>query len=266
MTGRRPAAKGPIGTRRIGTSAVVAVAHRGDPWRHRENTLPAVAEAVRARADVVEIDVKTSAEGDVVVLHDDTLDRLWGDPRAVTACSYVELAALGGGGPGIPTLDTVLALLGGTGTALMIDMDAPRWAEPAWTTVQRAIETRVITRDEVLWCGRTDALATVRGLDPDARIVLSWDESDGADHDGPGTLPPDAHLETLRPEAVNPHWPMITGEALAWARDHRIPLCCWTVDDEDTMRALIAAGVRAMISNDIRTLRRVIDETTEETA
>ena len=59
-----------------------ACAHRGDSWALRENTLPAVRSALAKGAAVVEIDVRLTADGDVVVLHDPTLARLWGDPRA----------------------------------------------------------------------------------------------------------------------------------------------------------------------------------------
>ncbi len=218
-------------SRRISRDQPVrSVAHRGAWQDNRENTLPAVAAAIRAGADVVEIDVKTCAGGEVVLVHDDTLQRLWNDPRAVTDCSYAELSAL----PGpfrIPTLEAVLALIGGTGTAVMIDLDAERWATPALEAVQRAISAGVVTGDEVVWCGRTSALQRIRDADVAARIVLSWDE-----RDGDGAMPPDEHLASLRPEAVNPHWPMIGPDTIAWAGERELPLCCWTVDDEQQMR------------------------------
>ncbi len=245
----------------FGAGHFLAVAHRGDWAGNRENTLPAVAGAIRAGADVVEVDVKTTADGGVVVLHDNTLDRLWGDPRPVTECTAAELTALGGGGHQIPTLDATLALAGGTGTALMIDMDADRWAEPAWRVVHRAVHDAVLSAPEILWCGRPSSLQVVRDLDPEARIVLSWDESDGLkDGREMGAMPTDAVVDSLKPEAVNPHWPMISADTSAWAEERGLALCCWTVDDEKRMRGLIRLGVQAMITNRIRTLTEVLDE------
>jgi glycerophosphoryl diester phosphodiesterase len=58
--------------------SVVAVAHRGEPVGHRENTLPPFAAAVDQRADMVEIDLRRTRDGEIVVLHDQTLERLWG--------------------------------------------------------------------------------------------------------------------------------------------------------------------------------------------
>ena len=71
---------------------VTVVAHRGDSLRYRENTLAAVASAVEVGADRVEIDVVTTRDGVSVVNHDQTLLRLWGDPRRVAEpVSYTHL-------------------------------------------------------------------------------------------------------------------------------------------------------------------------------
>ena len=62
----------------------LAIAHRGEPFGCRENTLPAFEAAVSLRADMVEIDVRRTADGAVAVVHDPTLDRLWGIDRLVS--------------------------------------------------------------------------------------------------------------------------------------------------------------------------------------
>ena len=55
----------------------LAIAHRGDPVAHRENTLAAFEAAVAAGADMVELDVWRSADGGAAVIHDPTLKRIW---------------------------------------------------------------------------------------------------------------------------------------------------------------------------------------------
>ena len=74
------------------------------------------------------------------------------------------------------------------------------------------------------------------------------------------SCPPTIRVTALRPEAVNPHWPMITPATLDWAQDRGLALCCWTVDEEHQMRRLIDLGVDAMITNRIQTLRTVLDD------
>jgi glycerophosphoryl diester phosphodiesterase len=94
------------------------VAHRGlhDRAAGRvENTLSAVRAAAEA-GYAVEIDVQLSADGEAVVFHDDTLDRLTaarGPVRARTAAELARLAVSGGGGDAIPTLRETLGLLAG---------------------------------------------------------------------------------------------------------------------------------------------------------
>jgi glycerophosphoryl diester phosphodiesterase len=234
----------------------LAVAHRGEPVGNRENTLPAIVAAIRAGADMVETDVKVTADGEVVLLHDDTLDRLWGRPwriRETRADTLTQLAD--DHRHTVPTLREALALISATGVSLLIDLDGPDWAGPSVQVVHAAIDAGWVAADEVVWCGRPDALTQVRTADPNARIVLSWDERTAG-----GDLPTDQVLANLQPEAFNPHWPMLTDDAFGWARDRGLRVSCWTVDDEQTMRRLCSAGVDAMISNRIHALRKVIDE------
>lgn len=70
------------------------VAHRGI-WRDApENSLPAIEAAIRAGADIVEIDVRRSADGGLFLLHDETLLRMAGIDEAPEALSSAQLAGL----------------------------------------------------------------------------------------------------------------------------------------------------------------------------
>jgi glycerophosphoryl diester phosphodiesterase len=229
-----------------------AIAHRGDPVGHWENTLPGIRSALDAGADLVEIDVKITADGEVVLLHDPTLQRLWGDPRMISDVRTDELAGLGGGDHRIPTLAEALSAIGPTGAALLIDMDSDRWAAPSLDVVVEAVRAGVIRSDQATWCGRPDSLQVVRDADPQARIIFSWDEGDGD-----GRLPDDGLVDALRPEAFNPHWPMMDDDVLGWIADRGLASCCWTVDDDAVMRRLLDRGVNAMITNRIHLLQEV---------
>jgi len=68
-------------------------AHRGAPGDHVENTLPSFWAALAFGADVLELDVRMSADGHVVVMHDATGARVFGDPRAISATRYAEIKA-----------------------------------------------------------------------------------------------------------------------------------------------------------------------------
>ncbi|HEY9293070.1 MAG TPA: glycerophosphodiester phosphodiesterase [Microlunatus sp.] len=229
-----------------------SIAHRGEPVGHRENTLPGIETALSAGADLVEIDVKITRDGEVVLLHDLTLQRLWSDPRSITELDQDQLAEIGDHDHRIPTLAETLAVIGRSGAALLIDMDAPDWAGPSLAVVLDAVQAGVITPDQAVWCGRPDALAKIRTADPGARIIFSWDEGDGD-----GALPADSLINDLAPEAFNPHWPMIDDGVLGWIADHGLASCCWTVDDDAVMQELLGRGVNAMITNRIHRLQEL---------
>lgn len=53
---------------------IAVIAHRGEHLHHPENTLPAYEAAIRAGADYVEVDVRTTVDGKLVVMHDATVD------------------------------------------------------------------------------------------------------------------------------------------------------------------------------------------------
>ena len=105
------------GRRRRGVDAFshVLFAHRGlHDATHAENSLSAFARAVE-HGYGIELDVRLSKDGELVVFHDDTLDRVAGVSGLVKDFTTEELAAmsLSGTGEGIPTFRAVLELVGG---------------------------------------------------------------------------------------------------------------------------------------------------------
>ncbi|WP_411285062.1 glycerophosphodiester phosphodiesterase [Lapillicoccus sp.] len=239
----------------VGGAGVLAIAHRGDPISFRENTVPAIRSAIEAGADIVEIDVKTTSDGVSVVLHDDSLTRLWEVDRDIWTMTAGEVAAVGAGSPvglGIPTLEQALRLFDGTGTAVLIDMDSAQWVTAARYAVQQVVDAGHLRPSQVIWCGDTDGMREVRATDPTARIFLSWGE------EARGGPPGDELVEALRPEAFNPHWTAVEAGGRDWARRKGLALSCWTVDEAADMRRLVEGGVDAMISNRIQALLEVV--------
>ncbi len=95
---------------------VVAIAHRGEHLHHPENTMPAFEEAVRLGADYIEVDVRTTADGKLVLSHDGSVDRCTNGKGEVARMTFVEIRELDAGikmgtefaGTKIPTFDEVL--------------------------------------------------------------------------------------------------------------------------------------------------------------
>ena len=94
-------------------------AHRGSSGTHPENTLPAFAEAVRVNADGIELDVHLTEDGELVVIHDEEVDRTTNGKGLVREKTLEEIKKLNAGlwfndkfpAAKIPTLKEVLDLL-----------------------------------------------------------------------------------------------------------------------------------------------------------
>jgi glycerophosphoryl diester phosphodiesterase len=98
------------------TRHVVAISHRGEHLHHPENTMPAFQEAVRLGADFIEVDVRTTSDGKLVLSHDNTVDRCTNGHGEVSKMTFAEIRALDAGakagaefaGTQVPTFDEVL--------------------------------------------------------------------------------------------------------------------------------------------------------------
>lgn len=105
------------------------IGHRGASGSFPENTLLAFERAIARGADALELDVRGSADGVPVVIHDATVDRTTSGTGSVASLTLPALQALDAGrGQRIPTLREVLARFG-SATPLIIEIKAAECAE-----------------------------------------------------------------------------------------------------------------------------------------
>lgn len=222
---------------------VLAVAHRGDPYVHRENTLPSVASALAKGADVVEVDVRLTRDGVPVLLHDATLERMWGADVPVASLTFDEVAELTGGG--VPRLADALALLGEHPSGrMLLDLTEAGEAAPALAAAEAAG-----LGERVYFCGELAAMREVRALDGDAEIAMTWKTS---------ARPGPALLDALLPRWLNLRFGLVDEATVAFARDRGLLVAAWTADWERSMARLLALGVDAVTTNRLDALRRVL--------
>ncbi|MEU5977344.1 glycerophosphodiester phosphodiesterase [Streptomyces sp. NPDC047315] len=221
---------------------VTAVAHRGDPYLVRENTLPSLRSAVARGADAVEIDVRLTADGVPVLLHDAALKRMWRHDRPLKDLTHAELTEATGGG--VPTLQRALEVL--AEHRVMVDLPGAT-PEAVRTVVGTVHECGAAER--AYYCAGPSTMLAVRAVDPAAEIALTWT-----------TLAPPRPvlLDAVRPRALNYRFGLVS-KALA-ERVHRdgLLVSAWTVDTRRTMRRLVDAGVDSITTNRIGTLRSVL--------
>src|SRR5579859_2748567 len=103
----------------------LVIAHRGASADAPENTMPAFELAFQQGADMLELDVQCSADGVLVVFHDETTARWEAQARPIGACSLAELRQIPIGSARIATLAEVATLVRERGAAVNIELKMP---------------------------------------------------------------------------------------------------------------------------------------------
>ncbi|MFB6819627.1 glycerophosphodiester phosphodiesterase [Streptomyces sp. NPDC056347] len=224
-------------------TSVTAVAHRGDPYRVRENTLASIRSALGRGADAVEVDVRLTRDGVPVLLHDATLKRLWGHDVRLDRLAHREVTELTR--DGVPTLRE--ALLAAGAHRLMIDL-------PGATDASVAAVVGVVREcgagERVHYCAGPGAMLRVRAADRRAEIALTWSTS----------APPRAVLlEAVRPRWLNYRFGLVDRELTDRLHRDGLLVSAWTADTRRTMRRLVRRGVDSVTTNRIDVLRDVLD-------
>jgi glycerophosphoryl diester phosphodiesterase len=234
-----------MGTRR----RVWNVAHRGASAERPENTLPAFELAIAQRADVVECDVRRSADGALLLLHDATVDRTTsgnGELRAMTAAEAQALDA--GDGERIPELADVLALAHGR-ARVNVDLKEADIVDDAVATVRAAGAEDGVTFISFLpevW-ERLDELA------PDTPIIHLVDSAAGL-----ASLAMGDSGSQLVATGVGVPFDIVNEGMVERMHRHGYGVFAWTVDDEDEMRRLIACDINGIVTNRPAALAEVI--------
>lgn len=151
--------------------SVVFVAHRGGIVPGcPENTLAAFHQTIRLGVQVIEIDLRGTKDGEVVIMHDETVDRTTDGRGPVTGKTLAELKQLDAGrGERIPTYAEVLQLVAGSGVKLLLDIkESPALDK---RKVVRLTDTHNAALNVIVGVRSLEDLRTFRALDPNLRTL-----------------------------------------------------------------------------------------------
>ncbi|MCX7608614.1 MAG: glycerophosphodiester phosphodiesterase family protein [Anaerolineales bacterium] len=237
----------------------VVIAHRGDSMHAPENTLAAFRLAAENGADAIEFDVKLTADGEVIALHDRTLDRTTDGHGEVHRFTLAALQELDAGswfderyrGERIPTLSQIFETVG---KRLYMNIELTNYATPNDNLVARVVELvkRHGMQERVLFSSfLARNLRRAKRLLPEvpcAQLAL------------PGWMGWPARTFGWRAqvEALHPH--LKDASSALIARLHRVGkrVQVWTVNEETEMRLLIERGVDGLFTDDPLRLCRVL--------
>ena len=235
----------------------LVVAHRGASLEQPENTIAAFGAAIDAGADAVEFDVRMTADGHAVVMHDPEVSRTTDGTGLVSEMTLEEIRKLG-----VPTLEETLECLAGRVAADVEIKNLP--AEPGYTLDrERAVEATLDALDALGFPGQVivssfnpASITHSRALRPDVPTGLLTEYE------------VDAEEALARATSQGHPWvlPFVlkvleAGDGFA-DRVHAAGalLGVWIADDPETARRLFELGVDAVATNDPRSIVAVRDE------
>lgn len=252
----------------------LVIAHRGASFDAPEHTRHAYTEAVRQGADSIELDLQLTADGVLVTLHDETLDRVAGLPDQIADVTYAQLLEVDIGawfnrshpdradnrfvGARVQTLAEVLSSHPPP-FRLHLELKSPSRhggrVEQALVDVLRDHGELESGREDsrfVVECFDPDSLRRVRVLAPELPTGLLWYEAD------PGLV------RAEMPEGVDVSCPesfvaLMHPEHVSAAHARGLEVHVWTADEAEEIEALVESGVDGVFTNRPAVARKVVD-------
>ncbi len=233
------------------------VAHRGASAMAPENTLAAFRLAADLGADAVELDVQRTADGHLIVIHDATIDRTTDGRGAVAALPFAALRAVDAGswfsprfaGERLPTLQEAITAIGDD-TRLLIEIkQGPRFDE----TIEMAVAAVIRDAGATARCEISSfdhfSMRRMKTQFPEVACGILYEAR---------LIDPYEAARVAGADALHPYWALISPEFIAEAHGRGYAVVTWTVDEEDPMARLAAAGVDAIVTNVPDILRGVL--------
>ena len=223
------------------------IAHRGASGTAPENTLAAFRRAVELGARFIETDLHLSRDGEIVAIHDPTLDRTTNGHGPVMAHSLKELRDLDAGSwfapefakEKLPTLDEILSFAGTADVNLYLEIKSQ-----SGYGIERALVSALRGRAEamrvVVFSFDPHALELVRRLDRVTMTGLLWDD------DPAEAVERAMHIGARQ---IAPRGDRISRELVAEAHTNGLQVVTWTINEPALIRALASAGVDGIMSD-----------------
>jgi glycerophosphoryl diester phosphodiesterase len=225
------------------------IAHRGASGFAPENTLLAFRKAAELGADGVELDVQRCATGEVVVTHDETMQRLSGKSFVVRESSLSKLHACDVGawfgeefrGEKIPTLDEVFAAIPGMLVNVELKLGLRDDPRPLCAAVAALVKSQPAGRI-LISSFHPVALFVYRRYDPQTPLGYLYSAKQ--------SLPFRSGVPALglKPFAMHPEHSLLSRN-LPFARKVSKRVNTWTVNEPVEIEAALRAGVNGVISN-----------------
>ena len=248
----------PLATSIAGGPAALVAAHRGGAALWPENSLLAFRSALALGVDALEFDLHLTADGEVVVLHDPTLDRTSTGNGSVRDLKLANLADIrlktregAVTGERVPTFAQVLDLVAPTSAEILpeIKVDANRQRyDGIEEKVLALIRARGLMGRTTIQAFQVETIRRVRELEPKARTMLLVARGDvERDRARPGEAV--RRVRELGATDLGMNHRLLDADVMSAARAAGIRVSAWTVNEEADIRRMIDLGVDVVMSD-----------------
>ncbi len=233
-------------------------AHRGESTYAPENTIPAIERAIEDGADYVEIDVRLTADSQVILMHDADTKRTTNGKLVVKNSTYEELLALDAGSwfseeytdTKIPTLEEAIKLCKGK---IMMNIEL----KPADNKgeLEQAVANLITEYNMESQCIVTSfnqkSIFTIKQANPE--IVTGYIYTFGYSN----------KIEYKNMDVLSINSRYLTRDVVTGAHQKGIIVSAWTVNNSREMRRMVAIGVDNIITDNTSLAKRIIYEKNE---
>ena len=220
--------------------STLIIGHRGASADAPENSMAAFALAAEQGADGIEIDVRLSADGWPMLMHDERVDRTTEGSGAISELTFEQCQAMdpGDGGP-IPSLDQVFEMFGRS-LLYNVELKSMSWGDDGLVAaVADRIESHQLEEHVLVSTFNPRLLRRCKSQMP-RRIAIALLRAPG----------PYKYTYLIADgQADHPHCSMIDENYMDWARKRNYRVHTWTVDDPAEAQRLVALGVNGIITN-----------------
>ena len=238
--------------------ATLVAAHRGGAALWPENSLLAFRSALALGVDALELDLHLTADGEVVVLHDPSLDRTSTGAGAVRDLKLADLAAArlktregAVTAERVPTFAQVLDLVAPTSAELLpeIKVDANRQRyDGIEVKVLALIRARGLRSRTTIQAFQVETIRRLRELEPKARTMLLVARGD-VERDRARPAEAVRRARELGATDLGMNHRLIDTDVMSAARAAGIRVAAWTPNEEADIRRMVDLGVDMVMSD-----------------
>ena len=234
---------------------IMVVAHRGASGYAPENTLSAMSKAIEMKAEMSELDVQETADGEIILLHDNTTERTGKKDLNIWELNYDDLKDIEVGewfseeykGEPIPTLKEVIDLVRGK-MKLNIELKANKHEKMLAERSLKVVMDNDFLDQVVFTSFKFDEIRKIRALNKEAKVGYIF-----------GKLPENVDVFTEDVDLLSAHYKTVDAEFVKKAKAGGKEVHVWTVNEPEDMKRMIELGVEAIITNYPDVLRNVLD-------